>query len=359
MSADSPKLRHVRIVGSGLIGTSIGLALRKNGIQVTMIDKSSSAQSLARDLMGETGSSPSKTLPVDLVLIATPSSAITEVIEGEIASNLDATFMDVASIKAKPSLDVSRSVLPSSRFLPSHPMAGREVGGAESARSDLFQGCIWAFDPTGVEPDSLYLGLELISACGATPLSISAEDHDRAVAIASHLPQMISTLLARQLESTSSSYLDLAGGGLRDTTRIAASSPALWSEILSQNSQALRPLLEKVLADLTEVTANLENRDYLFDFVQGGNRGRARIPGKHGGLSRYYTYLPVVIEDKPGQLAALFDQCAAAEVNIEDLSIEHSPEQFTGLITLALSEVDARKLFAHLEAAGWKVHEPR
>ena len=83
------------------------------------------------------------------------------------------------------------------------------------------------------------------------------------------------------------------------------------------------------------------------------------IPGKHGGVARNYTFLPVVIEDKPGQLAALFDECAAAQVNVEDLSIEHSPEQYTGLITLALSQSDAVKLYEHLLEQGWRAHAPR
>jgi len=357
------KLAEVRIVGSGLIGTSIGLALRKSGVDVTMVDSNSAAQALARDLMGDvkgaSNSRESDEAPADLVLIATPSSSISEVIESEYKLNLNATFMDVASIKVKPVLDITNSSLPRSRFLPSHPMAGREVGGAESARGDLFDGCIWAYDPTGVEPKSLELGLELIHACGATPLSISSDDHDRAVALSSHLPQLISTLLARQLEAAPTSYLDLAGGGLRDTTRIAASSASLWSEILSQNSQALRPLLEKIQQDLASLVGKIDDQDFLFDFIEGGNRGRAKIPGKHGGASRAYSYLPVVIEDKPGQLAALFDECSLAHVNIEDLTIEHSPEQFTGLITLALSKADAAKLFDHLEGAGWKVHAPR
>jgi prephenate dehydrogenase len=83
------------------------------------------------------------------------------------------------------------------------------------------------------------------------------------------------------------------------------------------------------------------------------------IPGKHGGVARNYTYLPVVIEDKPGQLAALFDECARAKVNVEDLAIEHSPEQYTGLITLALSQSDAEKLHRHLLEQGWSAHSPR
>jgi prephenate dehydrogenase len=356
MSGGNSLLGHVRIVGSGLIGSSIGLALRAHGIQVTMVDSDGATAALARDLMG---GEQSKDSPVDLVVIATPASSIGMVIEGEYQLNLNSTFMDVCSIKSKPKSDVSKSTFPSEHFLPSHPMAGREIGGPESARGDLFQGCIWAYDPEGVNERSLALGLELIVLCGASPLAIDSSEHDRAVALASHLPQAVSTLLARQLMTAQGSYLDLAGGGLRDTTRIAASSPALWSEILSSNSEALRPLLALLQKELSLLIENLDDPKFLISFMEGGNQGRARIPGKHGGVSRSYTYLPVVIEDKPGQLAALFEECAHASVNVEDLSIEHSPEQFTGLITLALSHDDALKLFSHLEGKGWKVHAPR
>lgn len=356
-------LRHVRIVGSGLIGTSIGLALRRADISVTMADQNMAAQSLAQDLMGPA----MRELPVDLILIATPSHEVADVMESELSGQridekspkLSVTFMDVASIKAKPLLDISNFGLSTLNFLPSHPMAGREIGGAESARADLFEGCTWVYDPAGVEPLSIERGLELISLCGASALPMNSAEHDLAVALISHLPQLFATLLARQLDGANPAYLELSGAGLRDTTRIAASSPKLWSEIVSANAQAIRPLLEKVRRELDSLIDNLDEPGFLIDFIEGGNRGRAGIPGKHGGVSRSYTHLPVVIEDKPGQLAALFEECAAASVNIEDLAIEHSPEQFTGLITLALSSADASTLFDHLIKAGWKVHAPR
>jgi len=104
---------------------------------------------------------------------------------------------------------------------------------------------------------------------------------------------------------------------------------------------------------------SLDDESSVAQVIEDGQRGRARIPGKHGGKAREYTYLPIVIEDKPGQLAALFDECATAGVNVEDLSIEHSPGQFTGLITLALSQTDAEKLGEHLKTHGWSVHSPR
>lgn len=351
----SAPLHHVRIVGAGLIGTSIGLALRKRDIAVTMVDSSDAAQALAQDLLNI----PASQRPADLVIFALPISAISSVIENEYLQNLNATFIDISSVKVKVINEVKSSSLPASRFLPTHPMAGREVGGAQSARGDLFQDRPWIYDPDGVDGDVLRNGLALIELCGGHPVALASQAHDEAVAAISHLPQLLASLLARSLHGLQPSALDLAGAGLRDTTRIAGSDPKLWREILSANNQALLPLLKAVSVDLSDLIAHLDDPDFIEKFIEGGNSGRNLIPGKHGGVARKYTYLPVVIEDKPGQLAALFDLCAEAGVNVEDLSIEHSPEQFTGLITLALSSSDADTLYNHLLKSGWRVHEAR
>jgi prephenate dehydrogenase len=352
-------LTHVRIVGSGLIGTSIGLALRANGISVTMVDIDRSAADLAQDLIGE---SPSESQP-EITVIASPISTISAVIQEEIQQGIILGFMDISSVKVNPVVEVEASGFDMSKFLPTHPMAGREVGGAESARADLFQGRPWAIDSTGVSEPLLSAVRELIELCGGNILEISVKEHDKAVALVSHLPQVMSSLLAAQLEGAPAQWLDLAGSGLRDTTRIAASSPILWREIISANSQALTPLIEKLIEGLVDLNLALSSthkaESAVEEFIKAGNRGRAMIPGKHGGVARNYTFLPVVIEDKPGQLAALFDECASAQVNVEDLSIEHSPEQYTGLITLALSQSDAMKLHQHLMERGWRVHAPR
>ena len=210
-----------------------------------------------------------------------------------------------------------------------------------------------------VEPDLIAAGLWLIQTLGASPVAMSAEKHDRAVALVSHLPQVTASLLAAQLMDADSELLDLAGAGLRDTTRIAASNAALWDEILSANSAEILPLLINLQSDLGAFINRLGSSESVNDLIEAGNQGRAKIPGKHGGVAREYALLPVVIEDKPGQLAALFDECASAKVNVEDLTIEHSPGQFTGLITLALSAKDAQILQDHLTKSGWSVHSPR
>lgn len=352
-------LRHVRIVGSGLIGTSIGLALRVHGVSVTMVDVDQAAAALAQDLIGE--SSPGST--ADVTIIASPISTISSVIKSEIEQGINLGFIDISSVKVNPVLEVEASGFDMSKFLPTHPMAGREVGGAESARADLFQGRPWAIDSSKVSEPLLAAGREVIELCGGNILEIPAQEHDKAVALVSHLPQILSSLLAAQLEGAPAQWLDLAGSGLRDTTRIAASSPLLWREIISANSRALTPLLEKLIEELVDLNLALSSSDKaevaVDEFIKAGNRGRAMIPGKHGGVARNYTFLPVVIEDKPGQLAALFDECASAQVNVEDLAIEHSPEQYTGLITLALSQSDATKLYEHLLERGWRAHAPR
>ena len=348
-------LRKVSVVGSGLIGTSIALALTQGGVEVIMLDADADAQALAQDLVGRESTSALS----DLVIFATPISALSQVINDVYQSNLNSTFMDISSVKTKIKLEVESSLIPSEKFLLTHPMAGREVGGAVSARADLFRGRIWAFDPAGVDSVALAHGLKVIELCGATPLPIAAAAHDGAVALTSHLPQIISSLLAAQLQQGDPATLDLAGSGLRDTTRIAASSAQLWQEIIVANSEALKPLLAKTIADLTNILENIEDEETVRLFIEAGNIGRNLIPGKHGGLARNYTFLPVVIEDKAGELARLFDACALANVNVEDLSIEHSPEQLTGLITLALTEADAGILYQHLLQAGWRVHLPR
>ena len=355
----SAPFQRVRIVGSGLIGTSIGLALVSRGVDVDMRDVDPRAELLARDLVKS-----QELKEPELTIFALPSNHLSEVLNGEFSINPRSKFIDIGSVKTKPLLDVSKSDIPSENFLATHPMAGREVGGAESARADLFQSRTWVYIPNDldgkpVDPELLRYGLWLISALGAVPVAMQAAEHDRAVALISHLPQAVASLLAGQLISGERSALELSGAGLRDTTRIAASDPALWDEILASNAAEIVPLLISLQSDLSALIDALKGNASVSSFIEKGNQGRALIPGKHGGVAREYTYLPVVIEDKPGQLAALVGECAKANVNIEDLTIEHSPGQFTGLITLALSKSDANVLSAHLIGSGWNVHAPR
>ena len=350
-------LTHVRIVGAGLIGTSIALALRAKGVKVTLCDSDNRAQSLARDLMGDENGDDAGI--EDLCIIATPPNFIAEVIHAELSRNPRLRVMEISSIKTKPLQDVSSLGFDLSLFAPTHPMAGREVSGPQSARGDLFQGRPWILCLDGVNPDLSQMVREVIRSCGAIALDRTVGEHDQAVALVSHLPQMVASLLASQLITVQGSELELAGAGLRDTTRIAESDSALWAQILAGNSASLRPLLISLQSDLSHAIENLEDPAAMAQLISNGQKGRAMIPGKHGGKARNYIYLDIVIDDKPGQLAAIIEACAAAKVNIEDLAIEHTPGQQTGLITLAFSPQDSAVVAAHLEKEGWKVHPSR
>ena len=345
-------LTQVRIVGSGLIGTSIALGLTAHGIRCQMVDSDAAAERLANDLTGR-----EKVDSPELVIFALPSHAIPQVIEAEFALNPHSTFMDVGSVKSEPLLYVKTSSLPVERFVPTHPMAGREIGGAASARGDLFATRSWVITPdASCSKESIALVIELIGILGASVIELPADEHDRAVAAISHLPQITASLLAQSLNTTPSNWLELAGAGVRDTTRIAASDPELWSEIIYSNRAEIAPLAKKMHEALGELVAQLDDKSAIARFITRGGTGRARIPGKHGGKARAYAFLQIVIDDKPGQLAAIFNECKSISVNIEDLTMEHSPGQLSALITLALSSHDAQLLSDHLSAIGWNVH---
>ena len=348
-------VRSVRIVGAGLIGTSIGLALAAKNIAVEMIDVDSRNQALAQDLTGGVSIA-----EPELIILATPLRALSQVINEQYELNPNSTFMDVCSVKVEPLQKVQASRLPLKQFVGTHPMAGREVGGAESARADLFLSRSWIITPDAHSDSEAVAKVKwLIHLLGATCVELDAVSHDAAVARVSHLPQITATLLAGSLHGVAPEWLDLAGAGLRDTTRIAASDENLWKEIISSNSQEIKALLTNLHNELGAMIDAVNDEERIAVIMRKGRDGRNLIPGKHGGKAREYTYVPIVIDDKPGQLGAIFNECAAMSVNVEDLVIEHSPGQLNALITLALSADDAVKLSNHLSSIGWNVHPIR
>ena len=348
-------VRSVRIVGAGLIGTSIGLALAAKNIAVEMIDVDSRNQALAQDLTGGVSIA-----EPELIVLATPLRALSQVINEQYELNPNSTFMDVCSVKVEPLQKVKASKLPLKQFVGTHPMAGREVGGAESARADLFLSRSWIITPDAQSDAEAVAKVKwLIDLLGATCVELDAVSHDAAVARVSHLPQITATLLAGSLHGVAPEWLDLAGAGLRDTTRIAASDENLWKEIISSNSQEIKALLTNLHNELGAMIDAVDDEERIAVIMRKGRDGRNLIPGKHGGKAREYTYVPIVIDDKPGQLGAIFNECAAMSVNVEDLVIEHSPGQLNALITLALSADDAVKLSTHLSSIGWNVHPVR
>lgn len=347
-------IRKIRIVGAGLIGTSVGLSLKAAGSTVEMFDIDPNAMKLAADLVkSETITEP------DLIIVTVPISANAEMVLAQLKSYPKSVVCDFASVKSDLLLKVDELSANPENFFSLHPMAGREISGAENARADLFEGRAWIGISDSVKgAKNKVIAQNLVQMCGGTLYWLTSKEHDELVAKISHIPQILSSAIAGSLESLSTENLNLAGQGLRDLTRLASADAALWNQILTENHAAIAPVIDSIINDLERVKQSIEDRDLseLNKFLIKGNKGKSKIPGKHGAKNRDYSYLPIVIDDKPGELARIFNECAKVSVNIEDLSIEHSPGQETGLITLALSSSDCIKLSNHLENQGFKVH---
>jgi prephenate dehydrogenase len=240
-------------------------------------------------------------------------------------------------------------------------MAGREVSGPTAARSDLFEGRPWVVcPPAQAAPGAVALVDGLVRACGALPVRMSAADHDAAVALVSHAPHLLASLVAGRLAAAPEAHVALAGPGVADVTRVAAGDPALWRDILASNAAAVGDVLRAVQADLAVVLDALDRRaggEGLETLLQAGAAGRARLPGKHGGRRTEFRPVPVVIDDRPGQLGRLFGDIGAAGANIEDVRIEHSPGQPVGLVEVSVRPEAADRLVARLRAGGWTVHD--
>lgn len=357
----------IRIVGTGLLGTSLGLALRALGVPVQLADLSPTAQALARDLGAGDLARPDGPEP-RLVVVATPPDVAGPTVVAELLAHPDAVVTDVASVKAVVAEEVTDAAGDvAARYVGSHPMAGRERSGAAAADADLFAGRPWVVVPHPASTPEAVLAVRSLAAdVGASPISLGAHEHDDAVALVSHLPQLAASLVAARLTGASEATLGLAGQGLRDVTRIAGSDPRLWSAILVGNAGPVAHALRALREDLDTVLAALELAAARGPLAQGstgpvaravaaGNRGVARIPGKHGGAPRRYGEVTVLVPDRPGELGRLFSEVGELGVNIEDLELEHSAGQRVGLAVLAVLPGAVEELQAGLSARGWRV----
>jgi prephenate dehydrogenase len=349
----------VRIVGAGLLGTSIGLALREHGVDVILDDASPSSLDLAIDYGAGRRAQPDD-LP-ELVVVCVPPDVTARVVAAELAAHPGALVTDVASVKVAPLDELRAAGADLSRYIGSHPMAGRERSGAISARADLFIGRPWVIAGHDQITYRRAAAVEQLALdLGAQPVEMDAAEHDRNVALVSHAPQLVSTLLARRLGGATDSAVSLAGQGLRDTTRIASSDPELWVQILGANAAPVAEILRALRSDLDTVLAALDDptapgaRRAIAETLAGGNAGVARIPGKHGQAS-HFSQIVVKVDDTPGELARLLTEIGEAGVNMEDLRLEHSPGAQIGLAEISvLPEVEER-LATELEGRGWKI----
>lgn len=373
---DSTLTGPVLIIGSGLLGASIGLGLHAAGYEdVYVQDISPTAEAVAQDIGAGTSFSSlteqeRAAFAPQLVVVAAPPDVAGIVCAQALrmygprpeTGYPGATVTDVASVKVRPLADVLASGADASRYVGSHPMAGREKSGPVAARGELFQARPWIIcEHDSARPECVRLVRSVAVELGAIVTSLSVEEHDQTVALISHVPQAMSSLLASRLQDTPLYALSLAGQGLRDTVRIAASDPTLWVQIFAANAEPIVQTLYGVRDDLNRLISTLEDpaasgaRLDLAQLMSEGNAGVARIPGKHGTAPAAFATMTVLVDDTPGTLARLLAEIGELGANIEDLRLEHSTGAPVGMAEISVNPSILESLVRDLSARGWRV----
>ncbi|MEV0282110.1 prephenate dehydrogenase [Streptomyces sp. NPDC050610] len=359
-------MRTALVIGTGLIGTSAALVLAGRGVRVHLVDHDPAQARTAAALGAGYDEEPEST--VDLALVAVPPAHVAPTLADAMRRGLARGYVDVASVKGGPHRELQALGCDLSRYIGTHPMAGRESSGPLAATADLFEGRPWVLTPTrDSDTEVLNLALELVALCRAVPVVMDADAHDRAVALVSHTPQLLSSMVAARLRDADDTAVRLCGQGIRDVTRIAASDPRMWIDILAANPGPVADVLAAVAADLDETVRSLralqsadereraEGTAGIDDVLRRGNAGRVRVPGKHGAAPAVYETVRVLIGDQPGELARIFADAGRAAVNIEDVRIEHANGQQAGLIQLMVEPQAVPALSAALRERGWSL----
>ena len=354
----------VAVLGTGLIGTSVAMAASRAGCRVTGWDLD--ADTLAR-AAALSGLDPRPRLEdavtdADIVVVATPLGAVASTVTAALRAARGAIVTDAASVKEQIVTDVLATMgvddPAAGRYVPGHPMGGSERSGPEHASASVLDGIVWVVTPhagtDGAHADTLESWIERL---GARPVRMTPERHDRLVAMVSHLPQVASTSLmglAATEEADEPEILLLAAGGFRDLTRLAASQPSLWSEILVANRDQVASSIELFAARLLSLRDAIARGDAsavegVFDRAKQARLGLATKPTVRSGVAVWQVEIP----DEPGALARITAVLGAGKVNIEDLQIVHSPEGGRGTVHLTVAASTAASCAKVLTDGGY------
>lgn len=355
------ELSPTLIIGTGLVGASVGCALTAAGVRVHLSDLVP-AHAVVAASRGAGTVEPVDPAAVRLVVVAVPPAHLAATVASALQAYPKATVTDVGSVKGTIINDLrGRKGLKLRRYCGGHPMAGSHHAGPITARADLFVDRTWVVAPHDTAAAASVLDVqELARLCGARVVTLGPAHHDEAVAEVSHVPHLLSVVMGGQLHDVPPEHLRLAGQGLRDVTRIAGGDPALWVQIISANREAVRDLLTDVRASLTELMGILDDPERidagdLERYLAWGRAGTRLIPGKHGAAAREFALVTLEIPDAPGALARLFADIGAAGFNVEDVSIEHDVERARGWLAVQVAEDQAAQLEATMTGAGWTV----
>ncbi|WP_190329537.1 prephenate dehydrogenase [Streptomyces venezuelae] len=374
-------MRTMAVIGTGLIGTSVALAVTRRGVTVFLADRDPAAARTAAALGAGIVDPPAG--PVDLAVIAVPPSLVGAVLAEAQERGLAAAYTDVASVKAGPERAALSRAPDPHRYIGGHPLAGRERSGPLAARADLFRGRNWVLTPSRLTSDDAFdRALELVALCEAVPVVMRSKDHDAAVAVTSHVPHLMASLLAARLREGPADLAGLAGQGLRDATRIAGGNSRLWGDILQSNAPAIAGVLKDLHTDLSRLVPALDalaepggsGRDHgmrtLVDLLDRGISGLAEIPDTRLGAAGGGARVRVAVADRPGELARLLAAAAEVGVAADDACVESAgPADGAGgpdgaaasgfAVRFGVPAHTADRLMAVLDAGGWDVVRER
>jgi prephenate dehydrogenase len=367
MATTSRWPRRLAIVGTGLLGASVGLAAREAGVPEVVgvdADRRELRDAFRMEALTERGRSVEDAADgADLVVAATPVRALAEVLARAHAANPSAILTDVGSTKSHLLAELASLSTNLGRVIPGHPMAGSEQRGALAARADLFHGAAWVLTPAAhVDHTALRRMTRFVRGLGGRPLILDPDLHDQVVAFASHLPQLAATALMGAVAQVQApaALRSLVASGFKDTTRVAASDPDLWVDICATNAPSIVAALD-ALGDRLSVLRKLiagGDRDGLREVLGEARNARLHIPTKPGSSPRGLRELVVHIADRPGSLAAVFRILGASGVNVEDLSIDHELQGGSGNLHVWVAGREALAVaVSALASAGWTAHE--
>lgn len=345
------RLQRVCLLGMGLIGGSLGMALTRyegEGLHVQGWDNSEATreEAIAR---GAAHAAPGQLMQAldgaDLVIIATPIRSILPLIRQVLpALKPGMVVTDVASTKGELAREITQILPPGVEYIGGHPMAGTEGSGIAAADPFLFENAVYILTPTkSTGKRAIAMMEELLRLVGAQPLLLSVEEHDRMVAAVSHLPHLTAISLANaagKIEGQLPGTLTLAAGGFRDSTRIAMSSPELWAEIVFSNKQQVLGMMDNFLQELTNLRQMIQEdceEEFRNYFLRGGEV-RRQVPQKNKGFLRLLHEMVVQIQDHPGAIAGVINILADAAINIKDIEILRVREGEGGTLRLAVED---------------------
>ena len=343
------------VIWTGLVGASVAQALTRAGVDVHLQDARYShavvAASRGAGTLAELDPAAYK-----LVVVAVPPAALAGVIADALATYPHATVTDVGSVKGVVLAQLRATGADLSRYCGSHPMAGSQKDGPLTASPDLFVDRTWVITPHDTAAAQSVLSVRKVAElCGARLVTMAAQHHDEAVGQVSHVPQLISALVAGGLLDLPAEHLQLAGQGVRDVTRIAGGDPKLWRQIIAANSGALRVELEELHADLGRLIEVIDDPEQVESFLDRGRRGTRALPGKHGSAPSEWAEVVIEIPDAPGALARLFADIEDAGVNVEDITIDHDPSRPVGMLGVHVDPSAAMSLTNVMSGKGWTV----